>query len=33
MIGLDAAGWVTGVDVECIEMGADLLDWREILDH
>lgn len=33
VIGLDASGWIVGVGVECIEMGADLLYRREVLDH
>lgn len=33
MIGLNAAGWVSGVGVKRIEMGTDLFDWSEVLDH
>lgn len=33
MIGLNTAGWVTGVDVKRIEMGTDLFNWCEVLDH
>lgn len=33
MIGLNAAGWVGGVGVKRIEMGTDLFDWSEVLNH
>lgn len=33
MVCLDAAGWIVGIDVECVEMGTDLLDGREVLGH
>lgn len=33
VIGLDASGWIVGVEVECIEMCADLFYGREVLDH
>lgn len=33
VIGLDTSGWIVGVDVECIEMCADLFYGREVLDH
>lgn len=33
VICLDAAGWIVGVNVECVEMGADLLDGRKVLGH
>ena len=31
MVRFYASGWVRGVDVKGIEMGADLFNWREIL--
>ena len=33
VIGFDASGWIVGVNVECMEMCADLFYWREVLDH
>lgn len=31
MVGLDVAGWVGGVDVEGVEVGADAFHWGEVL--
>ena len=31
VVGLDAAGWVVGVDVEGVEVGAYALDGGEVL--
>jgi hypothetical protein len=33
VIGFDASSRFVGVRVEGIEMGADMLDWGDILDH
>ena len=33
VVRLDTSGFVGGVDVEGMQMRADLLDWREVLDH
>ena len=29
MVRLDAAMWVRGVDMECVEVGADVVHWAE----
>lgn len=33
VIGFNASGWIVGVNVERIEMCADLFYWSEVLDH
>ena len=33
VICLDATSWVIGVDVECVQMGAYLFYWLEVLNH